>query len=514
MNAERIMLRSIGALFLAAVIAAAQQPPPEPTFRAGTELVQVSVVAQDKQGKPIADLRREEFQIFDNGAPQEARLFLAETGESNSPPPERELPNTFTNRIASPAGSHSGYSAILIDNLYTDFGDPFIEEGSGVAKVRTLEMLRSMPAGERIAIYALGRKLQVICEFTSNRDLLERQLRSWKPHIDTPGVSLSALSGDPGRLKLPQLSNPSADAAGEAARIDALQRASAGDEEMDLVADHLTGIPGRKNLIWISGKFVIGPRAIQKLNSAAVAIYPVDVAGVCTPVMPCGRLEGARPTGLMDGIAAATGGVAYYLRNDLDVAIREAMDDGRFSYTLGFYPSGDDGAAQVHQLAVKVSRPGVVLRYRTSYQTEAPRPGSGTTGAGADLLRALNRPIDATAIPVRASVKRARDRLNLEAMLDVGSLDLMPAQNLWTGRIEIVARFTTADGIVAGDPFAQTLTLNFNQTTYETAVRNGLLYHREVKIPARAVELKLLFANPASGKIGTLTIPLSKVTNE
>lgn len=510
------MLGSIGALFLAVELATAQQAPPPPTFRAGTELVQVSVIAQDKQGKPVANLRREDFQIFDNGAPQEVRLFLAETGESDLPPPEREVHNTFTNRIAARAGSHSGYSVILIDNLYTDFGDPNIAEGSSLARIRTLQMLRSIPMGERIAIYALGRKLQVICEFTSDRDLLERQLRKWKESVDAPDINLDVFSGNGSLFQAAgqspqQATHNSGDAAGEAARIDALQRASAGDEEMNLVADHLTGIPGRKNLIWISGKFVIGPLAIQKLNGAGVSIYPVDVAGVCTPVMPCSRIEGGRPTGLMDGIAAATGGVAYYLRNDLDVAIREAMDDGRVSYTLGFYPSGDDPATKVHQLAVRVSRPSVVLRYRTSYQTEASGPASGTT---ADLLQALNRPIDAAAIPIKASVTRSHDRLNLEAMLDAASLDLTPERNLWTSKIEVVGRFTTADGIVASDAFAQTLNLNFNQSTYDTAVRFGLAYHKELKIPARAVELKLLFANPASGKIGTLTVPLSKVTNE
>jgi hypothetical protein len=294
--------------------------------------------------------------------------------------------------------------------------------------------------------------------------------------------------------------------------VDTVQRVSSNNDEMDLVADHLSGIPGRKNLIWLSNKFVIGPRALQKFNGASVSIYPVDVDGVCTPVMPCGRIEGARPTSMMDAIAALTGGVAYYLRNDLDVAIREAMDDGRVSYTLGFYPSVDDGAAQFHQLAVKVSRPGVVLRYRRSYQAEASQPSSSTTKT--DLLQALNRPIDATAIPVTVSVTRTRDRLNLEAMLDAGSLDLMPEQDRWTGKIEVVGRFTNADGIVASDPFAQTLTLNFNQGTYDTALRFGLAYHKELKIPARAVELKMLFANPASGKIGTLTVPQSKVTNE
>jgi hypothetical protein len=54
------MQKPVNAIFPAAAIAAAQQAPQEPTFHAGTELVQVSVVALDKQGKPVADLRREE----------------------------------------------------------------------------------------------------------------------------------------------------------------------------------------------------------------------------------------------------------------------------------------------------------------------------------------------------------------------------------------------------------------------------------------------------------------------
>jgi hypothetical protein len=94
----------------------------------------------------------------------------------------------------------------------------------------------------------------------------------------------------------------------------------------------------------------------------------------------------------------------------------------------------------------------------------------------------------------------------------VENLDLIQNQNRWTGKIEVVARFTTADGIVAGDVFSQTMTLNLRQASYDTAVRDGFLYHNvELKIPAKAVELKLLFANPDSGKIGTLSIPLSEI---
>lgn len=54
--------------------------------------------------------------------------------------------------------------------------------------------------------------------------------------------------------------------------------------------------------------------------------------------------------------------------------------------------------------------------------------------------------------------------------------------------------------------------MNLRQATYDAAVRDGLSYSTELKVPAKAVELKLLFANPASGKIGTLTILLSEIT--
>ena len=43
------------------------------------------------------------------------------------------------------------------------------------------------------------------------------------------------------------------------------------------------------------------------------------------------------------------------------------------------------------------------------------------------------------------------------------------------------------------------------------ALQRGFQYRREIEIPAKAVDLNLLVGNLASGKIGTLTIPLSEV---
>jgi VWFA-related protein len=482
------------ALFLAGQAAASQ----DPTFRAGTELVEVSVIAQDKQGKPVADLRREEFELFDNGQPQAIRLFAGETTKSDAAPAPSNTANTFTNQIAASAGSSNAYAVILIDNLYSG-SDPAEGEGSALARSRALQMLRAIPAGEKIAIYAPGLKLRVICEFTSDRDLLERQLRKWKPTPTTPAEQAASVFRVQANPQLPELRG---NAAAEVERIDALQRSEVGDAQMELVADHLAAIPGRKNLIWLANRFPLGPQALRKLSLANVAIYPIDLDGVC---YSCSE----RPTQWMDQLAALTGGVAYYKRNDLNIAIREAMDDGRISYTLGFYPAAlEDGPAPAHHLTVKVSRPGVVLRYRTSYQVDAAQPVSATP---ADLLHALNGPVDSAAIPFRVKAARTQDRLTLDALFDAKDLDLVQNQNLRTGRVEIVARFVTADGVIAGNPFHQTLALNLLPNTWDAAVREGLPWRGELRIPPKATELKLLVANTASGRIGTLTIPLSKV---
>lgn len=493
-----------GALFLAAEIALVAQSPPAPTFRSRTELVQVSVIATDKKGNPVVDLRQDEFQIFDNGMAREVRLFAADSPASGPQARETRQPGIFTNRIATPAGLHSGYSVILIDELFTD-SDPDFEEGTSLARTRALEALRSIRAGEQIAIYVLDRPFRVICDFTSDRAMLERQLAKWKVRATTPQSIIAFNTPQPSNILMrgPAAAPPAGPTGDQAAAADdAAGRAQAEDAEIGAIADHLAGIPERKNLIYLSNRFVIGGRSIQRLSRAGVSIYPVDLDGVC-------RLCPPRPTILMDQIAAVTGGIAFYQRNDLASIIREAVDDGRASYTLGFYASDNAPTPVPHKLVVKVSRPGVSVRYRTAYQLEENHPADANPAAG--FIEALNRPIDVTSIPIQASVSRARDRLNIEASLDPQSLDLAHQDDLWKGRIQVVARFTTAEGRFASNAFAQTVTFNLSQASWNRATKGGITWHNEFTIPAGAVQLKLLFANPDTRKAGTLTIPLSQV---
>jgi VWFA-related protein len=509
------MNKRAGLLWCMAASALRAQAPPAPTpdavFHATTKLVQVNVIAQDKQGKPVADLRREDFQIFDNKTPQEIRLFTAEVPAPS--PSVFHASNTFTNR---PTGdqtgptSQGGYTVILFDNLVTAFGNPD-EDGTSMGALRVLKMLRTIPEGERVALYAIRRKLVIVHEFTTDRASLEQQLRTWKPSPDDAETGQSSCpSGDmlsPRAAKLTPEVAVGLDRAGvQCVSLDMVWRLESFNEELKQIADHLAGIPGRKNLIWMANRFpIVGGPAVQRLMNAGVAIYPVDEAGVC-------RLCPPRPIQEMRALAEMSGGVPFFERNDLDLAVREAIEDSRVSYTLGFYQPGEDKKPAFHQLTVKVNRPGITLRYRTSYLTAPPEPRSASPVA--DLVKALNRPMDATAIGVTAKATRTLDRLDLTASLDLPSLDLNPTQGFWKGKIEVVVRFMAVDGSWLGDAVSETATFNLRQATYESMLQSGFAYHKELKVPAKAVELKLLVGNLASGKIGTLTIPLSEINEK
>src|SRR6185437_12066875 len=114
-----------------------------------------------------------------------------------------------------------------------------------------------------------------------------------------------------------------------------------------------------------------------------------------------------------------------------------------------------DKAAAIHQLKVQLNRPNVTLRYRTAYETEPPEPPSRNPVA--DFVKAMNRPMDATAIPISATAARTQDRLDLKISFDVSDLDLQMDAGRWRGKAEVVLRFMTADGLQAGDVLSQTV---------------------------------------------------------
>lgn len=96
------MLRVCSALSLSLILAlcARAQAPSDNVIRSSTQVVVVNVVAKDKHGRPVDDLKREDFELRDNDQPRKIALFSLDESKSAIQAPSGNAPLTFTNRPA------------------------------------------------------------------------------------------------------------------------------------------------------------------------------------------------------------------------------------------------------------------------------------------------------------------------------------------------------------------------------------------------------------------------------
>src|SRR5712691_11858881 len=95
------------------LVCAGQQ---QPTFRAGTTLVEFTFVATDGKGNPVTDLTKEEILVTENGRPRELAFFRFEGRYTPVRPPPLP-PGKFTNRGEFTPGAARNVTAIVLDAI-------------------------------------------------------------------------------------------------------------------------------------------------------------------------------------------------------------------------------------------------------------------------------------------------------------------------------------------------------------------------------------------------------------
>ena len=60
-------------------------------------MVQVDVIAKDRDGNPVKDLKQSDFTLYDNGKKQDIAWFALETDKTKIKPARAVSPDTYSN---------------------------------------------------------------------------------------------------------------------------------------------------------------------------------------------------------------------------------------------------------------------------------------------------------------------------------------------------------------------------------------------------------------------------------
>jgi VWFA-related protein len=450
-----------------------------PTLKANSRIVVIDVGVNDSKGNPIKNLKASDFTLKESGTPQTIAHFEEFTAvppaDAGKFPEMPKLPaNTFTNY--TPVPENGALNVLLLDALNTPMNDQSYVRGE------MLKYLKTPHPGTRMAIFGLNTNLVLLQGFTSNPEVLRAAVASAKNGPKASPLMNNAMSGDqPGQDNIMDtITDSLAENPDAAMAVAAMQQFDAELKSYQLqmriqytldamndLARYLSGLPGRKNLIWFSGSFPINimpdsdlmnPSSIAAdfseefhktsamLARAQVAVYPIDARGLMTnPILDASNsganIAKANPKammkdqqtfttnqanehGTMEQMAEDTGGKAFVNTNDLTTAVQKAVETGANYYSLVYAPTNKDWKGDYRKIQVQLAKSGYVLSYRHGYYADDPEeavrkdapkeapmmlgggPGGGrrgTSGADSPMSPPAANPMD----PGRAAMRAA-----------------------------------------------------------------------------------------------------------
>ena len=359
---------------ISAIVLAAQEPDGSFKFSVSTNLVIVNVGVRDGDGRPVADLEPEDFEILEDGKKQQISVFEFQQLDAAADPQtfaetETAQPQEAPERqreITPSAPGKVRYRDKRLMVLYFDFSSMPPADQIRAQKAADRFLDDQMSSVDLVAIMAFSSRLQVLQDFTDNRELLREVIAGFR---------------------LGEASELAVDAeTDEAAAVDDGAAFVADETEFNIfntdrklsalesATKMLASLPEKKALVYFSsGVSRTGVENNSQLRStvnsavrANVSFYPIDTRGLVAEAPLGDATAGSqRGTRAYSGegqrqrrgrfndsqdtlftLAGDTGGKVFLNNNDLTLGISRAQQEIASYYILGYYSSErEDGRA-------------------------------------------------------------------------------------------------------------------------------------------------------------------------
>lgn len=302
---QRVALTAV--LLIAGVVLAAQQAVPpasqDLTFRASADLVTIDAVVTDKEGKPVTNLTRDDFEVTVAGkrqvldqavyvrtADQPGVLAAARAAtEPNRSSPAAAQDASSASRVLKETGASPDHVARTIAIVVDDLGLSF----RSIADVRSAVhryIDTQIEPGDLVAIIRTAGGVGTLQQFTTDKRLLhmaaDRLQWDFRSRVGLGGVGGFTA----------EATSPAGDAIGD--NVEQLHNtlASAGSlAALEYIARGTTELPGRKCIIFFSEGYDLifddrfrgsqriwsaMARMLSRANAAGVVINTIDSRGL------------------------------------------------------------------------------------------------------------------------------------------------------------------------------------------------------------------------------------------
>ncbi|HEX8287497.1 MAG TPA: VWA domain-containing protein [Pyrinomonadaceae bacterium] len=311
-------------------------------IRVDTNLVTIPVKVSDRKNRFIAGLTKDDFKVSEDGVEQEIALF------SNEQQP-------FT-------------VALVLDMSYsTKFKIADIQNAA-------IAFTAQLRPHDKVMVVAFDEEIQILCEATSDRDVIQKAIRSTKISYGTSlyeAVDLvmnEKMKKIAGRKAIVLFTDGVDTTSRRAHDLSNLRDA----EELDALIypiqyDTFSDVQAMKNKPVISQPTI--PSPIPAKNKSPFP-FPIPVGGVGTPGSQGTTAEEYRKAGeYLNEMALRTGGRVFQADTtaNLSQAFSNIAAELREFYSIGYYPTDEADAGKKRKIKVRVNKEGLAVRARDSY---------------------------------------------------------------------------------------------------------------------------------------------------
>lgn len=515
-------------------------------IRLKTELIEVRAVIADRGGEVVADLKKEDFEVLENGRPQQVAFFAVERVDSatrsaqGTPPVVPGLP-------ARPGEPAARTLVFFVDTIHLSL--------SGLTMIR--QALRrfveeQLTEGDVVWLVTSTGSLGLLEQPTRDRRLIQYGIDRLRPgqvgreSLFTPYLASMVVRGDEDARTLgakimalegmPVWSLRDVEARAYQVLAEASYRRGLTLAPLRAVTERLRQESGQRLVLFLSEGFSLaGNRGgfdtadlnqITSLSArSGLIFYSLDARGL--EIDPW--VDASRPMPVTDrsfhsfmsasradlknapnALAADTGGRFISNTNDLGIGIRKALNENSLHYVMAYYPVEESDKNTFRRITVKVKgHPEYSVRSQKGYLPADSR-NSEKTGKESTpeqkLIQAIAAPLPVTAIRVTAQAsyfETASDPAQVSLSVYIGGeLNYQNFNKLHRLHLDLITivfdqsgkAIQTHKDVIKGDLTDQRL---------ELARRDGYAYVRRLTLKPGLYQARVGVFEPSSGKTGT-----------